>query len=494
MRYLLVGLMMGLLAWGAAYAADEQAATNEGQAVIQAEPAVDGQTEIQAEPVVEEPAAVAGRTEVTGIPLYMGPEYRSLDSHQDDITQGLDFHSFQHRPVDEVGYSPLTLEDFRYPVPGRSHKEWAEMTWYYPEHSRVVWHDADHGFTVTAFFFTRDMVRDHIQRLIDEYYVCEPDLVQQMIDYYAEVTPQCGEAISWVWFRVDDKGHNYVDQRENRFFEKYLYNFKDKFYLEFGLPKVQAEMDKDVREFLYQYQTRDAHHCGPEFAPCQTCDAKTACGADGCGTCKAPAPEKCEACPPAKCECPEAYSKPHDEQLICTDFQYKGFTLNPNNHYVYYPRKVVIEDMTYDQLAEAYRWKFAWRFNDCEVCWLQDMCKLATKVDMALVLTDPTWFAHADLSKPLQRDILASVDPTTWGNVWPASKLPYDTECCDCELATCPGNCTPENPVGWEYNEPAPEPEPEVAPEPQPEPEGDYNYFPPEEQKQEEPIKVKGHG
>jgi hypothetical protein len=473
MRYLLVGLMMGLLAWGAAYAADEQAATDEGQ------------------------AAVAGKADVTGIPLYMGPEYRSVDSHQDDITKGLDFHSFQHRPVDEVGYSPLTLEDFRYPVPGRTHKEWSQMTWYYPEHSRVVWHDADHGFTVTAFFFTRDMVRDHIQRLIDEYYVCEPDLVQQMIDYYAEVTPQCGEAISWVWFRVDDKGHPYIDQRPNRYFENYLYNFKDKFYLEFGLPKAQAEVDEAVSEFLYQYRERGAHQCGPEFAPCvTTCDkcAAEAGKCQGCGTCGVPAPEKCEKCPDFNCDCPEPYNKPHDQQLICSDFGYKGFTLDVNDHYVYYPRKVVIEDLTYDQVAEAYRWKFAWRFNDCEVCWLQDMCKLGTKVDMALVLTDPTWYAHAELAKPLQRDIMASVDPTTWGNVWPAGKLPYDTECCECLMPDCPGNCTPENPVGWEYKEPLPEPEPEVTPEPQPEPEGGFDYFPPAEEKPEEPIKVKGNG
>ena len=474
MRYLLVGLMMGLLAWGAAYAADEQAATDQGQ------------------------AAVAGKTDVTGIPLYMGPEYRSLDSHQDDITKGLEFHSFMHRPVDEVGYSPLTLEDFRYPVPGRTHKEWAEMTWYYPEHSRVVWHDVDHGFTVTAFFFTRDMVRDHIQRLIDEYYVCEPDLVQQMIDYYAEVTPQCGEAISWVWFRVDDKGHPYGDQRPNRFFENYLYNLKDKFYLEFGLPKAQAEMDEEVREFLYQYQSRGAHNCGPEFKECiTTCDACAAKGGEchGCGTCGVPEKETCGSCPDFSCnDCPEPCNKPHDEQLICTDFGFHGFTLNPNDHYVYYPRKVIIEDMTYDQLAEAYRWKFAWRFNDCEVCWLQDMCKLGTKVDMALVLTDPTWFSHAELSKPLKRDIMASVDPTTWGNVWPAGKLPYDTECCDCLMPSCPGNCTPENPVGWDYNEPAPEPEPVYVPEPQPEPEGNFDYFPPAEEPEEEPIKVEGNG
>ena len=67
---------------------------------------------------------------------------------------------------------------------------------------------------MSAFFFTRDMVRDHIQRLIDEYYICEPDLLQQVIDYYAEVTPQCGEVISWVWFAVDNnKQHHYADRR-----------------------------------------------------------------------------------------------------------------------------------------------------------------------------------------------------------------------------------------------------------------------------------------
>jgi hypothetical protein len=486
MRYLLVGLMMGLLVWGAAYAADEQAAA-EGQATLKAQPAAETQAPVEGQPVA------AGRTDVTGIPLYEGPGYRSLDSHQDDITKGMDFHSFQHRPVDEVGYSPLTLEDFRYPVPGRTHKEWAQMSWYYPEHSRTVWHDADHGFTVTAFFFTRDMVRDHIQRMIDEYYVCDPDIVQQMIDYYAEVTPQCGEAISWVWFRVDDS-HTYVDQRPNQFFKNYLSSFKDKFYLEFGLPKAQADVDEEVRDFLYQYRTRDCQQCGPEFAPCQTCDAKMGKTCDKCQ--KSEAPAKCEKCPEFKCDtCPEPKNKPHDEQMLCTDFGYKGFTLDPNNHYVYYPRKVVIEDITYDQVAEAYRWKFAWRFDDCEANWLKDMCKLGVKVDMALVLTDPTWYAHAQLGVPLKRDILAAADPNTWGNVWSASNLPYSTECCDCLMPDCPGNCTPQAEVGWDYQAPLPEAEPApVAEAEEPAPAENYDYFPPENEKAEEPIKVKGNG
>ena len=85
MRYLLAGLMMSMLACGVVYAQDEAATEDEG--------------------------AVDTRYEVTGIPLYQGPEYDSLDVTAADIENVLpEFHSFQHRPVDEVGFSPLTLE------------------------------------------------------------------------------------------------------------------------------------------------------------------------------------------------------------------------------------------------------------------------------------------------------------------------------------------------------------------------------------------------
>jgi hypothetical protein len=83
-----------------------------------------------------------------------------------------EFHSFQHRPVDEVGYSPLTLEDFRFPVVKRTGKEFSFERLYYPDHAVQVWNSDCQNYTVTAFFFTRDMVRDHIQRLVDEYYIC----------------------------------------------------------------------------------------------------------------------------------------------------------------------------------------------------------------------------------------------------------------------------------------------------------------------------------
>ena len=99
---------------------------------------------------------------------------------------------------------------------------------------------------------------------VDENYVCDPQIAQQVIDYYAEVTPQCGEAISWVWFSIDGpevmKGG-----RENRYFGNYLSNFKDKFYLEFGLPKVQSKVDKADYEFLHQYEKRGKFECGPGF-------------------------------------------------------------------------------------------------------------------------------------------------------------------------------------------------------------------------------------
>ena len=76
MRYLLAGLMMSLLACGVVYAQDEAATEDEG--------------------------AVDTRYEVTGIPLYQGPEYDSLDSTAIDIENVLpEFHSFQHRPVDD---------------------------------------------------------------------------------------------------------------------------------------------------------------------------------------------------------------------------------------------------------------------------------------------------------------------------------------------------------------------------------------------------------
>jgi len=90
--------MVGLLAWGTAFAEE---ATDEGQ---------------QAAPVAAEVGQPA-KAGPSGIPLYDGPSYSNIDSTQGDVNNiPREFHAFQHRPVDEVGYSPLTLEDFRFPV------------------------------------------------------------------------------------------------------------------------------------------------------------------------------------------------------------------------------------------------------------------------------------------------------------------------------------------------------------------------------------------
>jgi hypothetical protein len=246
--------------------------------------------------------AESTRGEVTGVPIYQGPEYSTIDSQQRDINNmPPEFHAFHHRGVDEVGYSPLTLEDFRLPVPGRANKEFRREMLSYPEKSVTVYTDKYNGLQVTSFFFTRDMVRDHIQRLIDTYYICEPDLVQQVIDYYAEVTPQCGEAITWVWFHILEDNHKYrapdtpTGREENRYFGNYLSNFKDKFYLEFGLPKVQAEVDEAHHEFLYQYMDRGKYNCGPEFKAIKGCKDGN-CG--GCGSCA----DKCTTCKPQACD------------------------------------------------------------------------------------------------------------------------------------------------------------------------------------------------
>src|SRR5689334_17601341 len=102
MRYLLVGLIVSLLAWGIAFADDapaDQDNGDNGQAAAQA-PA-------QPDFAVPDPA----KHGPSGIPIYDGPSYSSLDSNQTDVNNiPREFHAFQHRPVDEVGYSPLTLE------------------------------------------------------------------------------------------------------------------------------------------------------------------------------------------------------------------------------------------------------------------------------------------------------------------------------------------------------------------------------------------------
>lgn len=480
MRCLLVGLMMGLLVWGLAFAADEPAGQDEQAQVAATEQAP-----------VEQPAS---KSDVTGLPLYQGPEYSAIQSQKADLNNDPAYHPFAHRPVEQIGYSPLTLEDFRFPVAKRTQKEFSFERMYYPEHAVQVWRDRCYGYTVTAFFFTRDMVRDHIQRLVDEYYICEPDLLQQVIDYYAEVTPQCGEVINWVWFAVDNNNqHHYADRTENRYFTSYLSNFKDKFYLEFGLPNAQEKVDAEARDFLYQYQRRGKHVCSPEFkeidCSCDKCaekgpDCNDCSGCDKCATTK-----DCNKCA-AKCtDCPEQYTKAGDKAPNCTDMTYHKFNLDLNAHYLYYPRKVVIEDVVYDDAAQAYRWKFAWRFNDCEVDWLRQMCKYGEKTEFALVLSDPHWYGYKQLDHRLKRDLLASMDPETWGNVWPAGNMPFDMKCCPCPLPNCPGNCEAVVPVGFKTPETLPEPE--VIPEPPAEPEAPY--FPPPEEK-EEVITVPGKG
>jgi hypothetical protein len=100
------------------------------------------------------------------------------------------------------------------------------------------------------------------------------------------------------------------------------------------------------------------------------------------------------------------------------------------------------------------------------------------------------WYGYAPLDHRLKRDLLAAMDPQTWGNVWPASNIPYDMSCCPCQLPSCAGNCAPMAPVGWQQPEPTPEP---AIAEPEPQPEPETPYFPPPEEKHEV-ITVPGKG
>jgi hypothetical protein len=417
------------------------------------------------------------RNEVTGVPIYHGPSYTSLDVTRADIENlPPEYHSFHQLPVEEVGYSPLTLADFRYPVVRRTARqfEWERIG--FPEHSTQVWESGRHGYEITAYFFTRDMIRDHIQRLIDEYYICEDDIIQQMIDYYAEVTPQAGEAITWVWFRVSQDSHDYFERAENRYFESYLDNFEDKFFLEFGVPKVQDMLDEDVHEFLYQYRDRGKYACSPDIR-------QRVCNED-CTDCEIEKPEAPEV--PDDAEGPQCFqgsSAVCDEGLWSEDYSYHGYHYDHNKHYAYYPNKVILEDMTYDHLAQAYRWKFAWRFTDCEVDLLNELCRLNENIEMALLVSDPHWYSRNVLDRKMVRNILASVDPQTWGNVWHAGDLPVGTECVNCWLPSCDGNCFELEAVGWEYIEP----EPEIIIEPEVPDSPGFDYFP-------ETTEVTGHG
>ena len=95
MRYWLVGLMISVLAWGTAYA--EEMPADEVEVVATAE--------------VEAAWASSGpsKTDVTGIPPYVGPSYSSLESARSDVNNmPPEFHAFQHRPAHEVGFGWMT--------------------------------------------------------------------------------------------------------------------------------------------------------------------------------------------------------------------------------------------------------------------------------------------------------------------------------------------------------------------------------------------------
>ncbi len=244
------------------------------------------------------------------------------------------------------GFKP---EDFRPAIPSRAKLSYDWSLSRYPGQRMHLYWDKKLGYFVYSYVITRDLVKSQIQKVIDAQGITDPQRIQEVINYYLDITPDEREAIFVLYFKAPSIS--------NRYFVNELADFENSIYLEYGSKKLEKhvewarkQMEKERREY------------------------------------------------------------PTKEELIY-EGGIRPLFVDVEGDYLYYPERFVLKDQEWDPLVNGYRWVIAYRFNDEDIARIEELLLNEIPVNFSLVISEPTMFEYKELPKLHQYQILRMIDP-----------------------------------------------------------------------------------
>lgn len=243
----------------------------------------------------------------------------------------------------------LTVKDFRPAIPSRVRHSYDLSLSRYPGQRMLLYWDKKFRYKVYSYVYTRQMIIDHIQTVIDKNGLSDEGQIEDLINYYLDVTPQEREAIAVLYFEAPGIS--------NRYFINEFVDFENNIYMEYGAPKVEhhvlqarKQMAKERRDY------------------------------------------------------------PTKKEMIYEAGKHPLF-LDLDTDYLYYPEKVLLEDQSWDPMNNAYRWVIAFKFSDEDIARLEEFLLNKIDVTFSLVISRPEMFEYKALPKLQQYQILRMVDP-----------------------------------------------------------------------------------
>lgn len=243
----------------------------------------------------------------------------------------------------------LSAGDFRPAIPSRTMLSYDKSLSYYPGQKMLLFQDKQFGYKLYAYILTRKLVKESIQKTIDQFQISDSSEIEYLINQYLDVTPQDREVLVQLYYTAPNIA--------NRYYVNHLERLENTVYLEYGSKAIEKRV-LAARESMMK-QRRDV---------------------------------------------------PNMEEVVF-DTGKQTVYLNIDHDYLYYVDRVVMEDQGWDPLAKAYRWAFSFCFSNQDIARIEELMLSGIPVDFSLVLSEPELFSYMGVRPHMNYQILNLIDP-----------------------------------------------------------------------------------
>jgi hypothetical protein len=130
----------------------------------------------------------------------------------------------------------LTVDDFYAPIASRTTMDYREALTHFHGQRFVFYQDKRMQYSIYGYLYTREMVKDHIQAIIDSFNVDDDAVVQDLIDRYAFYTPPEESIYVFTYFEAP--------HMENRFYKDLLDDWPSFVSFEYGVEQIQVRIEQ----------------------------------------------------------------------------------------------------------------------------------------------------------------------------------------------------------------------------------------------------------
>ncbi|HJZ13641.1 MAG TPA: hypothetical protein VJ521_15915, partial [Acidobacteriota bacterium] len=130
----------------------------------------------------------------------------------------------------------LSVDDFYAPIASRTTMDFREAVAHFHGQRFVLYQDKRMQYSIYGYLYTREMVKDHIQSIIDSYTLNDDSVVQDLIDTYAFFTPPEGAIYVFTYFEGP--------HMENRFYKDLLDDWPNYVSFEYGVDQIQVRIEQ----------------------------------------------------------------------------------------------------------------------------------------------------------------------------------------------------------------------------------------------------------